>query len=91
VGLDRAPDLGDLRCAPNPSDGFYRIQFNVAERGDLVVDVHNAQGDRIYHETVTGFKGRYERTLDLSDQADGTYFLVVALNGKTTPLKLVKH
>lgn len=91
VGLDRAPDLGDLRCAPNPSDGFYRIQFNVAERGDLVVDVHNAQGDRIYHETVTGFKGRYERTLDLSDQADGTYFLVVALNGKATPLKLVKH
>lgn len=91
AGLDRAPDLGDLRCAPNPSDGFYRVQFDVAERGDLVVDVHNAQGDRIYHETITGFKGRYERTLDLSDQADGTYFLVVALNGKATPRKLVKH
>lgn len=90
-GLDRSPDLGDLRCAPNPSDGFYRIQFDVAERGELVVDVHNAQGDRIYHETITGFKGRYERTLDLSDQADGTYFLVVALDGKATPRKLVKH
>ncbi len=90
-GLDNELDLGDLRIFPNPSNGFYRIQFDVAEKGDLTVDVHDASGERVYQEKITGFKGRYERTLDLSDRASGNYFLVIGRNGKATSRKLVKQ
>ena len=91
VDLDNALEVGEVKLFPNPSDGFFRVQFDVAERGDLEVDVHDATGERIYHETITGYKGRYERTLDLSDRADGTYFLVVRQNGRALARKLVKQ
>ncbi|MFZ1333144.1 MAG: PDZ domain-containing protein, partial [Flavobacteriales bacterium] len=64
VDLKAALDLGNMRVFPNPSNGFYRLQFDVPERGDLNVDVHDATGEKVYEERISNFKGRYERTLD---------------------------
>lgn len=91
VAVDKELALDGLRAYPNPSNGFYRLQFELAERGDLAVDVHDAKGERVYQERIVGFKGRYERTLDLSDQAAGNYFLVIAQGGKAATVKLVKE
>lgn len=91
AGLDKELDLGGLRCFPNPSNGFFRLQFDVAEKGDLRVDVHDATGAAVYQERITAFKGRYERTLDLTDRATGNYFLVISQNGRTSTQKLVKE
>jgi hypothetical protein len=63
----------------------------VPERGDLSVDVHNVTGERVYHETITGFKGSYERMLDLSDLPAGPYFLVIGQGDATEARKLVKQ
>lgn len=90
-GLDKQLELGDLRCFPNPSSGFYRLHFDVAERGDLLVTVHDSAGEKVYDERINAFKGRYERTLDLSDKAAGTYYLVIAQGGRTAAQKLIKH
>lgn len=90
-GLDNELKLDDLSTFPNPSNGFFRIHFDVPENGDLNVDVHDASGEKVYEEKITGFKGKYERTLDLSDKASGNYFLVITQNGKATSRKLVKQ
>ncbi len=89
--IDKPLGWKDLRIAPNPSRGEFRIAFEVPERGDLTVDVHNATGERVYHETITGFKGSYERMLDLSDLPAGPYFLVIGQGGATEARKLVKQ
>lgn len=91
AGLENGLDLPGLRCYPNPSDGSFHLSFDRPERGDLNVDVHDATGERVYHETITGFKGHYERVLDLSDLSDGNYFLVIGQNGRTLARKLVKQ
>ena len=91
TGLEADMDLPALKCFPNPSEGNFHLLFDVPERGDLNVDIHDANGERVYHETITGFKGHYDRTLDLSDRADGTYFLVIGQNGKALARKLVKQ
>ncbi len=91
TGLESEPDLGELNIFPNPSTGFYQITFDVKERADVEVDVHDASGERVYQEKITGFKGKYERTLDLSDKASGSYFLVIRQNGKAASRKLVKE
>lgn len=91
TNLDQPLDLQGMRCFPNPSEDSFHIQFQVPERGDLAVDVHDGNGERVYHETITGFKGNYERTLDMSDRADGTYFLVITQNGRTQARKLMKQ
>jgi membrane-associated protease RseP (regulator of RpoE activity) len=91
TALDAELKLADMRVFPNPSNGFFRLQFDVAEKGDLFVNVHDATGERVYEERITGFKGRYERTLDLTDKATGSYYLVIQQGGKTTAQKLVKQ
>ena len=88
--LDNELQLDDMRVFPNPSNGFFRIHFDVAEKGDLFVNVHAAKGEKVYEERITGFKGRYERTLDLSDRTSGTYFLVIEQGGRSIAEKLVK-
>lgn len=88
--LDKELALGDMRVFPNPSNGFFRLQFDVAEKGDLFVNVHDAKGEKVYEERISGFKGRYERTLDLTDKATGTYFLIIEQGGKSVAEKLVK-
>lgn len=89
--LDRDLGWNDLRITPDGSNGQFRLAFMVAERGDLSVDVHDARGERVYHEAITGFKGAYERLLDLSDLPDGTYFLVVGQGDATEARKLLKQ
>ncbi|MEZ4739612.1 MAG: PDZ domain-containing protein [Flavobacteriales bacterium] len=89
--LDAALELKEMRVFPNPSNGFFRIQFDVPASGDLFVNVHDATGEKVYEERITGFKGRYERTLDLTDKATGTYFLVVQQGGRTATQKLMKQ
>jgi membrane-associated protease RseP (regulator of RpoE activity) len=91
VAVDKELPLEELRAFPNPSNGFFRVQFDMPERGDLTVDVHDAKGERVYQERILGFKGRYERTLDLSDQAGGSYFMVIGHGGRTATVKLVKE
>lgn len=89
TGLDSPLDLSELHCT-RQGTGFHLV-FEVPQRADLNVDLHNAQGERVYHETISGFKGHYDRVLDLEDQAAGTYFLVITQNGKTRTKKLVKN
>ncbi len=91
VSIDNALELPGLRLAPNPSAGMFDLAFQVPERGDLTVDVHDAKGERIYHESISGFKGSYQRTLDMTDRPNGTYFIVIAQNGKTEARKIVKQ
>lgn len=89
-GLDQHLDLSGLHLFPNPGNAFFRLEFGVPERGDLQVMVYDAQGQRVYHETITGFKGRYERTLDLADLPAGTYALVIEQAGRTATRELLK-
>ena len=91
VAVDKELPLEELRAFPNPSNGFFRVQFDMPERGDLTVDVHDAKGERVYQERIVGFKGRYERTLDLSDQSSGSYFMVIGHRGRAATVKLVKE
>jgi C-terminal processing protease CtpA/Prc len=91
TALNSALDLSGMRLFPNPSGGSFNIAFQVPERGDLDVDVHDSTGDRVYHETISGFKGNYERVLDMSDRASGTYFVVITQNGKALARKMVKQ
>ena len=90
ANLDQQLELEGLELFPNPAYGPVHLRFAVAARGDLAVDLHNAAGERVYHETITDFSGSYDRTIDLGGKAPGTYYVVIAQNGRTLLRKLVK-
>ncbi len=89
-GLDRTLELPDLRASLSPDGQRLRLVFEAPQRGDLAVALHDHAGKAVYQEEITAYKGRYERTVDVSELATGTYFLVIHQNGAATARKVVK-
>ena len=67
-GPGQRPEVGEEALPPTRATALPRA-VRRGWRGDLEVDVHDATGERIYHETITGYRAATERTLDLSDRA----------------------
>ncbi len=91
AGLDQELQLEDLRVFPNPASDRVWLRFTAPGRGDLRVLLHDATGERVYEESIMGFQGRYERAIDISDKAAGSYFIVIQQEGRAATAKVVKQ
>lgn len=89
-GLDRPLELPELEARLAPDGQRLHVDFNAPNRGDLGVALHDSNGKAVYQEHITAYKGRYDRTVDVSELPDGTYFLVIQQNGAAVSRKLVK-
>ena len=81
--------VNELSFYPNPSNGDFNLSFEAAETGDVAIRVINADGRRVYTEKLKNFSGRYDKKIDLTDEASGVYFLNISQNGKVMNKKLV--
>lgn len=82
-------EFTDLRFAPNPSDGKFTFSINLPEEGKTHIRIFDIQGKEVYSEILNDFSGEYNSEVDISDQADGVYFLNVEQNGKSISRKMV--
>lgn len=82
-------EVTDLKFYPNPTTGL--VKFSFATESDTPVDikVFDIKGKVIYSETVTDFKGNYEKEIDLSAMKKGTYFLKITQNGQAETKKII--
>ncbi|MEM6722610.1 MAG: T9SS type A sorting domain-containing protein [Bacteroidota bacterium] len=69
----------DLNVFPNPSNGRFNVQLAQASASELQIEVFNSVGQQVYQEN--GSWTNLERSIDLSDQATGVYFLRVQGEG----------
>ncbi len=76
------PKIDDLTVYPNPSDGAFKLKFNLEQKGDTQVLLFDKEGNKLYEENLKGFVGEYEKPLELKGQKAGTYILKILQNGK---------
>lgn len=76
---------------PNPSMGQVNLNFTLPESGSTTVQVFNKAGETMFLETLSDFQGVYSNQIDLSDRAQGTYFVKVEQNGKSFTKKIIKQ
>ena len=50
---------------------------------EVVINVLNAHGQEIYSEMHTRLQGDFRHQLDLSDRAQGVYFIQLKANGRS--------
>ncbi len=62
---------------PNPSEGVCNIELNSGNKQEVNIKVMNALGFPVFTAQNLSFEGTYKGTLDLSDQAEGLYFLII--------------
>ena len=78
----------DLKLYPNPSSGEFTIEFDNTDAEDVILEIVNMTGQLIYKK-LHKYNGppRFIETIDLGNQARGTYLLRV--NGLPVKAKLM--
>ncbi|MBI5540614.1 MAG: T9SS type A sorting domain-containing protein [Bacteroidia bacterium] len=74
---------------PNPNNGKFNLSFNLPDKGNTKITVFDANGKAVYKEVLKDFTGGYNKTIDISSEGKGLYFLNVEQNNKILNKKLV--
>jgi len=77
-----------LSVFPNPTNGNFKIEYNLPEDGDVSLVLTDITGRTVYQESFSGSAGLYEHSLDLANQVAGLYLLKVTLNADEYTVKV---
>ena len=71
---------------PNPNNGRFQLSFTLKDQGDTEISVFSMEGKRVYQELLPGFTGNYRNQIDISENANGIYYIKVT-QGKNSWFK----
>jgi hypothetical protein len=77
-GLGDLKDISNISLFPNPNDGIFYINMNDGHSTGVILKVYTPLGNVIYQKNENLMSGRTSIEIDLSDQANGVYFLSVS-------------
>lgn len=87
--LNNSLDVSRLSFSPNPSNGQFELSFELSDKSPVTVRIFDPNGREVYNQRIEDFDGTYSNNIDITGNADGTYFLIVEQNGKTFSRKVI--
>jgi len=78
-----------LQLYPDPETGKFRLEFKLSQRGDTGVRIYNKSGREIYQYDLGGFSGDFSDDVDIAQNGEGSYFLVIEQRGQAFAKKVV--
>ncbi|MES2838484.1 MAG: T9SS type A sorting domain-containing protein [Bacteroidota bacterium] len=90
VGLKEVASVNNLSVYPNPTENNVTISFNSTEAKNVTVKLVSLNGQEIFTQELPQFVGEYSKTVNLSTQAQGVYFLQIVSDKNVTTKKVVK-
>ena len=77
VGIGEQTEKFGLSVMPNPNNGKFKIVVNSPEQQEVILKIFNYQGQLIYENTLTGAGHEFSKTLDISRQPSGIFFVLI--------------
>ncbi|MFN4123447.1 MAG: PKD domain-containing protein, partial [Flavobacteriales bacterium] len=90
VGIGEIEGLDGLQLYPNPTRNVFNLTFNSSRNENYEIRLTDAVGRLIHLENVRG-AGNFNKVYDMSDKADGVYFLTISSNKGAVNYKVVKQ
>ncbi len=87
--VDNKLAIDKMTMNPNPSNGKFDLNFNLKNKGDAEVTVFDMQGKQVYNEKLSGFQGEYKKSIDLSNNQKGIYFIKIQQDKHTQVKKVI--
>jgi hypothetical protein len=81
--------ISSLEVFPNPSKGLFSISFESKESQNIEISITNYLGEKVFKQEVSSLINTYNRTIDLSNKANGIYLLSIKTNNKIFNKKIV--
>lgn len=95
TGIEVSPEsdlaIRSLQFAPNPNNGDFQLTFDLPNTGDTEIKVYDGNGRQVYYEMLPGFQGRFENRINISDEPNGIYFLIISQKGQQFSKKIIKQ
>lgn len=84
-------DLKNLNVFPNPGKGTFFLSADLSSTTDLALEIENVMGQIIYSKTYYRAVGKLTELIDITDKANGIYFLIIKANDSFIYKKIVKE
>lgn len=91
TGLNKNTIGNELTIYPNPTNGNFTISFDQQYADDIVIEVTNMLGEKVYSEQLNSFSGKYEKQISLENYAKGVYSLQLKTKENYISRKIVKQ
>ncbi len=84
-------EINKVEIGPNPSNGVFNLNFQLANPGTTRVMLMDGAGKLVFEEVLNDFSGEYQKQMDIQNQPNGLYFLMIEQGGKQFNKKIVKQ
>jgi hypothetical protein len=74
---------------PNPTEGKFRLEFFLPERGQTQIQIFDMQGREVFSDNLGNFQGAYNNDIDISKLGRGTYILNINQNNLRLAEKII--
>ncbi|MEM9051152.1 MAG: T9SS type A sorting domain-containing protein [Bacteroidota bacterium] len=74
---------------PNPTQGKFRLEFFLPERGQTQIQVFDMQGRMVYEDNLGNFQGAFNEEVNLSNLEPGTYVMNITQNNLRLAEKII--
>ncbi len=75
---------------PNPNQGQFMLSFDLPSEEAVQIMIFNGKGETVYNEQLNNFNGAYRNTVDLSQFANGAYYMQIIQGENSYSKKLIK-
>ncbi|MBN1187273.1 MAG: T9SS type A sorting domain-containing protein [Bacteroidales bacterium] len=80
------PEAGNILIYPNPNGGIFNIILPLKDRATAQITLYDYAGRQVYQTTTS----EQRNMVDISQWADGTYIVKIALEGQVVMHRVIK-
>ncbi|MBI1288675.1 MAG: HYR domain-containing protein [Flavobacteriales bacterium] len=91
VGIEEANFDGNVAVYPNPNNGRFTLEVEMARKMDMTVGLYDMVGKEVWLDQDLGEVSNLRKQYDLTALPDGVYFLRIYADDQMTVQKLVKQ
>ena len=88
-GIPDIMTLNDFHVFPNPSEGIFTIHTTIGTSDAIELTVKDVLGNILYSASEKNQKGEYTKTIDLSNNSKGIYFLNIQRGNYSCTKKII--
>ena len=88
--VETTDNNNSLAVMPVPATDHLTVVYKNNTTSSLHIKLMNAMGQIVHEESITQFNGDYNQTIDLKEQAAGTYILEIVSDNEIVTREIVK-
>ena len=90
VGINYIYNSTDLKIYPNPTTGKLTVEATLSNDGKLNVEIYNLLNQKLLSFEGDDSNNKYfKKEIDVSNQADGVYFIRLKVDGQNITKKFI--